>query len=103
MNRLEKVVISALVVITGWGSFLILDSGIFGSRGIKKVDEYTVNNRPAIVYQQNIRFGPDRYFIMVGENVRVDEGEIVTDDGKILGVNNTNITPWGRFYVRDAK
>ncbi|MDD5191536.1 MAG: hypothetical protein PHH54_02705 [Candidatus Nanoarchaeia archaeon] len=89
------------------GAFLFLGLSIgrvFGSRGDEKIYSFKYKSEPAKLMRENIRLGPDKYFILIGDKDKV-AGELTTDDGKRISIQDRfyHGALNGRYDIRDVK
>ena len=62
--------------------------GGFGSRGVKDIYSFNYHGKIIKVQQDDRILGFDKYFICLDERVKMTEGEIVSDEGKIISIDS---------------
>jgi hypothetical protein len=84
-------------------SAIALDSSlsrVWGIRGEKDIYTFTSNGQPSALVEMDVRWGPDQYYIRIGDKTIVNHGKVKTDDGRKVFVCKRNIT--NRYSITDS-
>jgi len=82
--------------------------GVFGcsrgSRGVEDVYHFKYHGQNAVVKHEDIRLGPDYYWIEIG-NDKIIGGRITSDDNKVINLWKTfmdsTLSNSNRYSVKD--
>ena len=102
MSLEERLLVYASLGVAGVFIFSMLSLGrVFGARGEETVYSFKYKGEPAKLIREDIRWGPDNYFVLIGDKDKV-AGELTTDDGKRISIKpRYNSAPNGRYEIRD--
>ncbi len=106
MDLGDKIFGIGMLSILGGAIFSIFcANGTWGSRGTKDVYSFEYKGMPAVVQYEDIRWGTDRYQVLIGGRDKVT-GKLISDDGKIIDCNKQNYSvsdcPARDFPARDS-
>jgi len=86
-NNNKKLAILAIIGGLGIGFYSFATSNdYFGSRRNEGVYHFEFNNQPATLIREDMRFDRDNYFIELGVENRISEGQILSDEGILVRV-----------------
>lgn len=98
MEKKLKIALGARLGLVGAILLPIVGSfGIYGTRGQEDIHSFEYSGRPAAIVREDVRWGPDKYFIRLREGETILTGKIVTDDGEEISIN-----PW-EYSIKDQK
>ena len=88
MKKLTSLVsiVAAVGVTLGGFAALVGNDGMFGSRGTYDVERFSYHGGSAKIVAEDVRFGPDKYFLQVDGKDKIEEGSLTGDDGKFYSV-----------------
>lgn len=73
----------------------------FGVRGQRDMYTFSFGGQPSALVEENVRFGPDRYYVRLGDGNIINKGTIRTDDGKEVSVDSQQINST-RYSIKDS-
>lgn len=86
-----------LLSLLGGGLVLLATlNGCWGARGIKDEYSFQYRGKPAVIKREDIRYGFDNYWIEMDSKDKVKDGDLISDDGKLIHINGAH------YKVRDA-
>ncbi len=94
----ELLVCLSAVSLAGLGLATFFN-GWFGTRGTYLEYEGKYQGKPALVKRSDIRFGPDRYYILIGDKGsegKITEGVLRLDDGRKITLGGSG------YSIRDS-
>jgi hypothetical protein len=80
--------------------FIAFNRG-FGSRGENDIYSFEYRGEPAVLKHEDIRWGPDRYYISLNEKEKIFRGTLISDDYKKISVSTLKDN--AEYDIRDAQ
>jgi hypothetical protein len=74
---------------------------LYGVRSQEDIYSFEYRGKPAAIVQQDVRWGPDRNFIRFEEGQVMNDGKIITDEGKEISIEGESL--FNRYSIRDSK
>lgn len=84
-NKIKNGVLAAGLVGLLGGGFTLYFGAIgdfWGSRGVDDLYRFQYHGMPAVVQQDHRILAPDKYWIQLGSDVRINSGTLLSDDDK---------------------
>ena len=72
--------LAALMIVEG------ASHGWWGARSEKRIDQFLSSGQEIKVFEQDIRFGFDRFYAKCPDGTKIYSADIKTDDGRIVKV-----------------
>ena len=72
-------------------------SGAFGVREVRNDYSFTYRGKSAVVVVKDVRWGPDKTFIRLGNGETIKSGTLISDDGKEITIKGED----GGYSVKD--
>ncbi len=92
------------IILTGLAGMvfgIIAVSRGFGSRRENDIYSFQYQGKPAVLKHEDIRWGPDRYYISLSEKEKIFRGTLISDDYKKISVNT--LKDKAEYDIRDAQ
>jgi len=94
MSTKESKLATGVAVLATTGAIFLtatLYGSLFGSRGAKPVYSFIYLGKPAQIIETDVRYGFDRYHILLENGDILTKGPITTDTGHKINFNEFNM------------